>query len=99
MELEAAEMASRQRMLGSIRFIGELYKLKVTRYNENILYLAHFPEVNVLFPCFIGLVHCIVSGFSWNHSLLRFYSFIKGNRGAKGVALALRIIIVSIDTV
>ncbi|KAL5490844.1 hypothetical protein EMCRGX_G016035 [Ephydatia muelleri] len=28
MELEAAEMASRQRMLGSIRFIGELYKLK-----------------------------------------------------------------------
>ena len=29
MELEAAEMASRQRMLGNIRFIGELYKLKV----------------------------------------------------------------------
>ena len=79
MELEAAEMAFRQRMLGNIRFIGELYKLKVT------LSCPHSRGV----PCFIGLVHCIVSGFSWSHSLLQFYSFVKGYRCVKGVALAL----------
>ncbi|KAL5490846.1 hypothetical protein EMCRGX_G016037 [Ephydatia muelleri] len=36
MELEAAEMASRQRMLGNIRFIGELYKLKTL--SESIMH-------------------------------------------------------------
>ena len=97
MELEATEMASGQRMLGNIRFIGELYKLKVTRYKHSLSCPHSRGECFV--PCFIGLVHCIVSGFSWNHSLLQFYSFVKGYRCVKGVALALWIIIVSIDTV